>query len=76
MSTHIVKCVDRPLFVAHDQDREIADVVDDVVARFGDLLFATCELPDSAPQLLHLEVVVFLGHVALERDEGWRQVQR
>ncbi len=46
----------------------IGDVVDDVIARIWDLLFATRELPDSTPEPFFLNLVPFYGDVTLNRD--------
>ena len=48
---------------ADDEDRVVADLVDDVVADPGDLLFPARHLPDLAPHVLDLEVVELLGDV-------------
>jgi hypothetical protein len=50
----------------HHQDRQVGDVVREVVADLGDVLLTACHLPDALPELLHLEAMELrrreLGH--------------
>jgi hypothetical protein len=46
----------------------IGDVVDDVITGIWDLLFATCELPDSTPEPFFLNLVPLPRDVTLNGD--------
>ncbi|TMK55101.1 MAG: hypothetical protein E6G60_20505 [Actinobacteria bacterium] len=61
--------------VAADHDeREVADVVDDVIPCIGDLLFAARHLPRVRPHVLDLESVELVRQVPVARDAGQPEV--
>ena len=66
----VVEPGDRAGFGAHDDDRVVADRVLEEVARRGELLLATGDLPHARPQPLELEVGELGGGVALLRQEA------
>ncbi len=64
MRAGIVERADRSVGLARDQQRPTDDVVDDRVARLGQLLFAARHLPDARPHPLDFEVEERLRGVA------------
>ena len=62
---------------AGDQDRLVADLIDDMVADVRDLLDPAGHLPDLLPHMLHFQIVPFAGEIAFDRNVagvggGWR----
>jgi DNA helicase-4 len=45
------------LLVANDDDLVLSDIVDEVVARIGDMAFVTHEVPRAGIDILHLQIV-------------------
>jgi hypothetical protein len=52
-----VERTDRAVVAAQHDQRQIAHLVDDVVANARDLLLTARDLPDALPEALHLERV-------------------
>ena len=61
----------------NQQEGQVSDVVDVVVADLGDLFFKAHKLPDAAPQLLDFEVVPGLRviHRCGNLGVAWRHVR-
>ena len=59
----------RALAGSHDQEREMRDVVDIVVADVRDLVLVAGELPDTTPELLDLQVMKLFRVVDARRND-------
>jgi hypothetical protein len=66
----VVEGADRVRARAHDEDRQVADVVDERVPDVRDVLLPARHLPRALPDLLLLELVELPGDVARTRDVG------
>ena len=67
MPAHILKRPDGAVVAAHYQHRELADVIDEVVARIGHMRDAASQLPHLRPHSLHLQSGEFGRDVAVSR---------
>jgi hypothetical protein len=70
VEARVRECRDRVGAGADNQYRLVADLVLDIVADLGDLLFAARDLPDARPQALVLELEELAREVALLRDQS------
>ena len=72
----IVKGAHLAIRAAHHQDGIVDDVIDNVVARIGDLVLAGGDLPDLGPELFLLQFVeravqgIFLGDIVVANRIG------
>jgi hypothetical protein len=70
MKAGVVEGLELVFSGTNDQEREMRDVVDVIVADVGNVVLVASHLPDLLPDLLDLEVMEFPGEVTFDRNAG------
>src|SRR5581483_1080958 len=76
MEACVVKGLDALGGRANDEKRHPGDLINDMIADFGNILLAAGHLPYPLPQPFDLELEEFAGDVTFDGDFGGRQLDR